>query len=79
MTVRAPEPAIDPQLGQFHGVGVGLAPGVECGSPPTENRNLLVRFPVLDNYRRAGYPFSGMSFFRSELNDVAPVGFFCHR
>ena len=29
VTIRAPEPAIDPQLGQLHGIGVGLPPGVE--------------------------------------------------
>jgi hypothetical protein len=79
MTVRTPEPAIDPQLGQLHGVGVCLAPGIEGGSPPPEDGNLLIRFTVLDNNRRAGYPFSGMSLFRSELHRVAPVDFFGHR
>ena len=79
MAVRAPEPAIDPQLGQLHGIGVRLAPRVKSGSPPAEDGNLLIRFAVLDNNRRASYPFSGMSLFRSELHGVASIGFLGHR
>jgi hypothetical protein len=63
VTVRAPEPAIDPQLGQLHGIGVRLAPGVKSGSPPAEDGNLLIGFTVLDNNRRTGDPFSGVRFF----------------
>ena len=78
MAVRAPEPAIDPQLGQLHGVGVRLPPGVEAGAPPAEDRNLFISFAVLDNNRRPGDPLSRESFFGGELDDVAPVGFFRH-
>ena len=79
MPVGAPEPAVDPYLGELEGIGVGPPPALERGAPAAEDRNPFFFFSLDDDDRGSGEPFFCANFLGYELNPVASVMSRAHR
>ena len=79
MPVGAPEPAIDPNLGEIESIGVGPSPALERGATAAENGDPFLFFSLDDNYRSSGEPFFRANFLGDELNPVASVMSRAHR
>jgi len=79
MPVSAPEPAVNPNLGELEGISIGPPPALEHGAPAAEDRNPFFFFPLDDNYRGSGKPFFHANFLGYELNPVASVMSRAHR
>ena len=73
VAVGAPEPAVDPKLGELEGIGVGPPPALERGAPAAEDGNPFFFFPLDDDDRGSGEPFFRANFLGYELNPVASV------
>ena len=59
MPVGAPEPAVDPNLGELERIGVGPPSGIEGGATAAEDGNAFFFFPLDDNYRSSREPLAG--------------------
>jgi len=79
MPVGAPEPAVDPNLRELEGIGVGPPPALERSAPAAEDRNPFFFFPLDDDDRGSGEPFFCANFLGYKLNPVASVMSGAHR
>src|SRR5581483_8380846 len=77
VAVGAPEPAVDPELGQLEGVGIGLTAGLESGAAPAEDGNPFFLFRI-EHDRRARRPLARLGRLGFHLDAMMAVGFGAH-